>query len=130
MKHQIALFEDACKVTGDDPNTIKVFDGLPERHRRHFAAHFRMEIIVEAICKIENWVADMTNLGQPKYYPWMWVKKSNKNGSGFVLTHTDCDNARTGAGLGSRFALPTPELALYVLQQWEEDCIECSIKIR
>ena len=129
---QAHSFETACKISGTNPEVFKQIPlalskikgikfskaTLAEIQAREEVAHF-IEVVNQ------GWVANPKDGNQQTWYP-VFIS----NGSGFVLSDTAYVNAGTYADLGSRFALPTPELALYVLQQWEEDCIECSIKIR
>jgi len=111
MATKIKTFEQACKVTGDDPNKLPDVSGLSEAMGKAVIALIKLETIRKAING--KWIEDYSNSSQWKYFPWLvWVPSR----SAFV-----CTNALysyTSTYLGSRFCFETRDTARYFGEQF------------
>ena len=113
MATKIKTFEQACKVTGDDPNKLPDVSGLSEAMGKAVIALIKLETIRKAING--KWIEDYSNSSQWKYFPWLvWVPSR----SAFVYTYTDY--TRTTTYLGSRLCTDTDEKATYIGKQFSD----------
>lgn len=106
VQEQVNSFEAAYpifkKIKTKDPLWLL----LQNRKVAELSVVEKLMIVTEAIRHILNWSADYTNSDQKKWFP-VHIQK----GSGFVFSDTFCAFTYTHTDCGSRFALPTDELA-------------------
>jgi len=110
----ITSFEDALECLGEVDEYVD-YHAVVKSH--HYAL-YKLETIIKAINKIENWEPNWQNYNQKKCYPWFFL------GSPFRFFDTYYRNAFTYAGCASRLYLPSSEIATYVgkefLNLWKE----------
>jgi hypothetical protein len=119
---KIKTFEDACKVTGDDPSHV---EGITPKHLK---AYFKLCIIAKALRG--SWKPDWLDFNQYKYFPWFKIIKkdallcvgSASNGSNVGLSCLDSNNvvSCTGANYGGALASESDEIAIYFGRQFPE----------
>ncbi len=112
----IKSFKDACKKEGIDSAALPDVSMIPEEFRKAIIDCYKLFIIFKAINN--GWIADYTNPGQVKYYPWL---KVNSAGSGFDFSHSYYYYDRTGTYVGSRLCTDTKEKAIYIGKQFSEE---------
>ena len=108
---KIKTYEDALQETGrpDVPD----MSAFPEDMRKHFAALYKMVVIVEALN--EGWKPDWNNTDERKCFPWFWMSPSS-----FAFYDSNFAYVLAGAGSGSRLKLKSYELAGYCGKQFED----------
>lgn len=114
---RVTSFESACAelgMTGEDIFEIRFASPDLKGLAKSMLALFELTIICNALN--EGWVADWSDDGQRKYYPWLKFTP----GSGFRLY--GCAFVRVDSGLGARPILKTEALARYVATQFPELC--------
>ena len=91
----IFSFEDACKVTGDDPKSK--YDSSCNC-KRSYTPDEKWEIIVKAY-NPTDWKASYVDSNQKKWYPWFRYDGALGR---FVFNHSYYDNSHADAGTGVR----------------------------
>lgn len=110
ITERVKSFEDACKITGDDPTMI-----LPYPGDNDFEEAMNAVAMLFVICRAlnEGWKPDWTNSNQPKYWPWFDMF------SGSGLSCLGCDHCYSLSGVGSRLCFKTSDLAEYAGKQFK-----------
>jgi hypothetical protein len=101
---RVKSFEDACKVTGGDPESRGFTVGSTDE-----IAYKKLKTIISALN--EDWKPDWNNSNEPKYYPWFY-----QNAPGFRLHDVIC--GYTASCVGSRLCFKSRELAEYAVKQF------------
>ncbi len=105
MKTELVnTYEQACAITGDDPNNLPDVSALPELLGKSIIAAVKLTRIAQATN--DGWNADFSNVRQDKWTPWLRFVPAV---GGFVCTGTDY--TRTNTFLGARFWFPDPKTA-------------------
>ena len=128
MKTKITSFEAACKITGHNPKALPQVSMLPGGYQEYHIANHQLLVIAEGLKKeysIKNkleepWKPDYTDRNQPKYETYFWVDADKKRPSGFGFSGADYDNWHSLTYVGSRFAFPTVEMAIYFGEQFAD----------
>lgn len=108
----VTTYEEACQVTGTDPNALPDVTMLPEEDQKSVIAYCKLIVVAKALN--EGWVPDFTNGDQYKYWPWFWVERDSSGASaGLSYTNTNHTASTTDANVGSRLCFKTRELARY-----------------
>jgi len=119
---KIRTFEDACKVTGDDPSRI---EGITPKHLKAYA---KLCIIAKALRG--SWKPNWADFGQYKYFPWFKIIKKDASlcvgsansgsdvGSSCLYSYYDVLSA--SAHNGGALASESDEIAIYFGQQFAE----------
>ena len=81
---------------------------LNQKHIEALVALNRLFTIAEACNKADNFVPDLSNWNQYKWYPWF---KYDKDAAGFVYAFTDNERLYGTACIGSRLCFMTSERA-------------------
>ena len=108
---EILSFEDACKVTGDDPARLPAVIGIPLKHQKRLMADYKLSIIADALRN--NKPPDYNNLDEDKYFALFSVEANKKKPSGFGLSFSDYVYWYTASGVGVRLCFPTRELTIF-----------------
>lgn len=119
---KIKTFEDACKVTGDDPSYVEGFTP------KHLKAYAKLCIIAKALRG--SWTPDWAYFGQYKYFPWFKIIKKDASlcvggasgGSNVGLSCLTSSSvvSSTSAGCGGALASESEEIAIYFGKQFSE----------
>jgi hypothetical protein len=102
---RVKSFEDACAITGEDPNDVKFTSGKPHR-----IALEKLEVIAHALRN--GVVLSYANSNQKKWYPYfVWDQSGGGGfrfyGTGYVFTYSFTH-------VGSRLCVDTEEKAKYL----------------
>lgn len=108
---QIKTFEDACNKLGIDPTALPDVSRIPEKHRAHTIANYKLIIIAEALH--EGWEPNWDDYNEYKYYPWFRM-----SGSGFSCF--DYGDDISISYLGSRLCFKSRDIAKYAGEQFTE----------
>lgn len=127
MKSKIKTFENACKLTGRNPKALPGVSKLPKSDQDYHVADHKLLVIAEALVKeysIKNnlkkvWTPNYTD-GSVKYETRFWIEEDKSHPSGFGFSRTFCDFTFAYTCVGSRFAFPTSELAIYFGEQFKK----------
>lgn len=131
-----SAFSIACKLTGDNPKDLDLFSKLPESDY-HSAMH-QLLILAKGL-KIEYskanklpkvWEPDYNDSNQRKYETCFWVKADSERPSGFGFSFTLCDLWTTLTTVGSRFAFPTYEMAVFFGEEFEALHLKTKLEIK
>lgn len=109
ITERIKTFEDACDDQSIDNLQLELL-GLDEGATKAVVAYIKLLIITKALN--EDWVADLSNTNQYKYYPWF------KKPSGFGLAYLVYDGWVSYSTVGVRLAFKSAELAEYAGKQF------------
>jgi hypothetical protein len=109
----IKTFEQACHKIRVTTSLPELTNGCGELLKPTIAA-YKLMVIFQAIN--DGWIPDWDNTNQSKYYPWFRVLSS---GFSFSNSTYACASATTTAG--SRLCTNTPEKALYIGAQFEQE---------
>jgi hypothetical protein len=119
---KIKTFEDACKVTGDDPSYI---EGITPKHLKAYA---KLYIIAKALRG--SWKPDWADFDQYKYFPWFKIIKKDASlcvgGAdhaslvGLSCLSSNPDVSCTYADYGGALASESEEIAIYFGKQFSE----------
>lgn len=102
----VKTFEDACKITGEDPNDIKFTTGEPDE-----IAYKKLKVIRNAL--LDGKTINVHDLDKEKWYPWhKWTS------SGFRFD--DSIFGLAGAYVPARLCLDSEEKATYFGKQFIE----------
>ena len=102
---RVKTFEDACDLTGEDPEDKKFTTGTDDE-----IAYKKLKVICQALN--EGAILSFANSSQRKWRPWFqW------SGSGFRYGDALYGPGTTSAG-GSRLCFHSEELAIYAGQQF------------
>ncbi len=119
METKINSFKSACKITKRDPKVLPIVNKLPKKDQDYHIANHMLMVIAEGL-KVEYSIKNkLKKTWQPDYYNGFhyetrfWVKSDAKRSSGFGLSRTHYGDWLTNTSVGSRFAFPTSEMALY-----------------
>ena len=123
----VTNYEEARKYLGSKPNAdfsvtkrlqsnnsldlngvAHLVDEMNPRHLKALSALNKLFTIAEAWNKADNFVPDISNANQYKYYPWFVY---DKDAAGFVCAYTSYAAAYAGAKLGSRLCFKTANRA-------------------
>jgi hypothetical protein len=104
ITERIKRFEDACAITGDDPEDPKFTAGFADSN-----AFEKLKVIAKALN--EGWYPNWENSSEYKYYPWFTM-----GSSGFRLDDVSYD--RSHSTVGSRLCFKSEELARYAVAQF------------
>ena len=104
---KIKTFEDACLQLGIDPESINNLNGTPDDK-----AYQKLKIIIK--CLNGDWVCDMKNFDQPKYWPYFDLS----SGSGFVFSDSYYLFTGTSTGVGSRLCFKNRAISDYCAEQF------------
>lgn len=108
---RVKTYEDACRELSmnplDENKLMKL--GLT----KHDIAYQKLVTIAKSLN--EGWVPDVCDNSVYRWYPWF---VTNGSPSSFAFYGSHCDNARAGAGSGSRLKFRTHELAEYAAKQF------------
>ena len=110
LPNEVLSFEDACKITGDNPKKLPLVTGIAERHRKRIIADYKLSIIAEAIKN--NVPVDYTN-GKYKHFPVFYVNADKKRPSGFGLAYYGADLWHSHSVVGVRLCFPNPDMAIF-----------------
>jgi hypothetical protein len=107
---QVKTYEDAVAILAPDPELLPFLNYEGDNLE---LIGIRDQKKVEHIIKVlnEGWIADLTNDGEWRYYPWFEVSGSGLSCHAYV---SDCSDSN----VGSRLCLRSGELARYVGQQF------------
>lgn len=145
IKERIKTFEDAVNAIGEDHPLVAQYKAITNAFKEddnnlHLFAYTRIAIIAEALN--EGWRPEYTE-NEYRYYPWFglytqeeydemddddkeccrFVGRSNSNavaGCGLVCANASYGSAYSYAGIGSRLAFKSRELAIYCGKQFIE----------
>lgn len=121
MKTKIVSFEAACKITGRDPKAVPIVTHLSKKDQEYHIANHKLLVIADGL-KVEyskknklkeTWKPNYNDTNQSKYETYFWVNASDDKPSGFGFSGAHCVNWYTLTHVGSRFAFPTSEMAIY-----------------
>lgn len=115
---EIKTFEDACKATNKNPETLPDVSMLSLGMAKFILANYKLAIIAEALN--EGKKADWSNWDEWKYFPWFEIKADKTNPSGSGFSDSGYDDWFTVTDVGSRLSFRSRELALYAGKQFEE----------
>jgi len=101
----IKTFEDACKVTEEDPNDPRFSTGTADD-----IAYQKAKVITRAINI--DWTPDWNNSNQKKWWPWFRLS------SGFGFDNSIFINTATYSAVGSRLCFESKEKSDYAAQQF------------
>lgn len=108
----VTTYEEACQVTGTDPNALPDVTMLPEEDQKSVIAYCKLIVLAKALN--DGWVPAFTDGNQPKYWPWFWVERDSYGASaGLSCTYTNYAASHAYANIGSRLCFKTRELARY-----------------
>lgn len=121
MKSQITNYETACEYLKRDPLLLPDASNVDAEDKDYVIANYKLVIIAKGLIKEYSeqkgldkvWKADYSDYNQNKYYTWFGTKADPSHPSGFGFSGTGCGCTDTAADVGSRFAFPTSELAIY-----------------
>lgn len=103
---RVKTFEDACAITGDDPEADQFTEGTSDENAYH-----KLKVIIRVLN--EGWKPNWDNSNQYKWYPWFYM---NKPGFRFGVAYFS--RSRTTAFGGSRLCFSSEELAKYAGNQF------------
>jgi len=107
-KTPMVLFQESCKITGDDPKDLPYAN--PSNYRQHRANAFHMLGIIEDAKNSDDPIKFRD--GKFKYSPFFNVKEDESKPSGFGLSFTYTHCAISYARIGSRLVyMNSPEKA-------------------
>lgn len=108
----VTTYEEACQVTGTDPNALPDVTMLPEEDQKSVIAYCKLIVVAKALN--DGWVPDFTDGDQYKYWPWFWVERDS-SGAGAGLSYSYAPYAASGTAsyFGSLLCFKTRELARY-----------------
>ncbi len=109
---KIKTFEDACKVTGDDPSYVEGFTP------KHLKAYAKLCIIAKALRG--SWTPDWAYFGQYKYFPWFKIIKEAGSNVGLSCLSSRSDVSNEHASCGGALASESDEIAVYFGKQFAE----------
>ena len=119
---KIKTFEDACKVTGENPDFINTFT------LKHLKAYIKLCTIAKALNG--SWKPDWANFDEYKFFPWFNIEKKYASlcvggadrGSdvGLSCLCSDSDVSCTYADCGGALASQSEEIAIYFGKQFIE----------
>lgn len=109
---KIKTFEDACKVTGDDPSYVEGFTP------KHLKAYAKLCIIAKALRG--SWEPDWADFDQKKYFPWFKIIKEAGSIVGLSCLSSFPVVSYSGAGYGGALASESEEIAIYFGKQFVE----------
>jgi hypothetical protein len=115
---KIQNFNEACELTGRNPNLLPDVSMLPEKDRERIIAFYMLGVIQEALN--EGWSPDWKEWGERKYFPWFDVVEDKSKASGFGLSCNDYGSTRTPTTVSSRLVYKTAEIAEYAGTQFKE----------
>ena len=110
MKEWVFNFEEACAKKGISTELPDVAT-FPEYLRKHVIALYCLSVILSV--NNGDWVPDLADKSQCKYYPWFRINKEG-GASGFSLSYCGCGCAHACTCLGVRLACKNAELAEYM----------------
>ena len=110
---EILSFEDACKVTGDDPAALPVVTGVAVRHQKRQIADHKLSIIAEALRGGVGKECDYTNRNEWKYFPVFEVQADKDRPSGFGLSFGVCDHWAASSYVGVRLCFQNEDVAAF-----------------
>lgn len=120
---RIETVTEAFQACGLDPNARPDVSSFPAELQKYMLNHYELLIITKALNKLEDgtfWEPDWSNWDQYKYFPWVEVKASKENPSGFGFSSSFYVLWHSLTFAGSRLCFHSSELALYALKQFEE----------
>lgn len=110
IQERVKTLEDACEITGDDPNDKKYHEGRPKN-----CAFNRLETKIKALGS-EHEKLSFKKPNQKKWFPYFqWTD------AGFRFNDSYCVCTFSLAGAGSGLCLPTEELSKYAAIEFVED---------
>lgn len=114
--------EGILKVTGA---TMPDYTNLPEATRKKHEADFIWEQIVKALNKIANpnWVCDLSDHDQYKYWPWPVIVKDTTKPTGFAFSSADYNYANASTIVGSRLCFENSDDVMFALEKFEQQYI-------
>lgn len=136
MKTKINSFMSACKLTGDNPKDLSLFSKLPDGE--YHSANHQLLIIAKAL-KIEYsknnklpkiWEPDYNDKNQCKYETRFWIKADKNRHGGFGFSYSAYVRWNTDTDVGSRFAFPTSEIAIYFGEQFEDLHLKTKLNLK
>ncbi len=113
---EVLSFEDACKITKDDPKKLPVVTGIAARHRKRIVADYQLSIIAEALKG--NKKPNYNNTGEYKYNAVFVVKAGKKDPSGVGLSCHVCDGWLSDSHVGVRLCFPNYDIAKFFGQHF------------
>lgn len=111
IPNEVFSFNDACKITGDDPKRLPIVKGIAKRHQKRSIADYMLSIIAEAIRG--NKKADYINTDEWKYWPVFHVKANAKKPSGFGLSFFSSGTWTSDSDVGVRLCFPNRDQAIF-----------------
>lgn len=142
VTERIKTFQDALDELGADDELVKEYRALGDNARLDTVCWLRLGIIVKALN--EGWTPKFDKK-ECRYAPYFYLctqdeinemtdeEKSRvvyrsgsyaRAGGGVACAYANGDSSDTGAGVGSRLALRTLELAIYAGKQFAEEYVQ------
>lgn len=126
MKTKITSYGAACKITGRNPKALPIVNSLPKKDQDYHVANHMLLVIAEGLKKeysIQNnlkkdWTPDYND--GVHYETHFGVKAYSKRPSGFGFSYSGCAHWYAFTTVGSRFAFPTSEMAVYFGEKFEK----------
>lgn len=118
QEKKVRDYNHACEILGRNPDERPDNSKAPEVHRQYLDLHFELITIIEATNKLEEVVIDFTDPNQWKYAGCGWVKKDDKDPSGFVFSRSYYDLTHTYSYLGSRLCTGSSETAMDLFERF------------
>lgn len=108
---EVMSFEDACKITGDNPMNMPVVSGISERHKNRIIADYQLSIIAQGIRN--NVDVDYNDTDKRKHFAWFEVKADKKRCSGFGLSFVGDGGWHSFSFIGVRLCFPNSDQAIF-----------------
>jgi hypothetical protein len=108
---EVLNFEDACKITKDNPKKLPIVTGIAKRHQKRQIADYKLSIIAEAMRG--GGKADYNDAGEGKYFAVFRVKADKKRPSGFGLSCGYYDLWASGSAVGVRHCFLNSDQAIF-----------------
>jgi hypothetical protein len=108
---KIKTFEDACTKLGLNPESLPDVSMIPEKHRTHTIANYKLITIAEALN--DGWEPNWDSSNEWKYAPYFRMSSSG-------FSSVDCGYGDSISALGSRLCFKSREIAIYAGTQFTE----------
>jgi hypothetical protein len=108
---EITSFEAACKVTGDDPESLPDVSRCATRHQKRMISDYKLSIIADALRGGKN--VDYTNGSEWKHFPVFTVEADNERPSGFGLSFDCYDDWLAFSFVGVRLCFQNEDVAIF-----------------
>jgi hypothetical protein len=111
MEQFVSNFEEACALKSIS-TVLPDVSSLPKYLQKHVIATYMLSVIIGV--NNGEWMPDIKDTDQRKYYPWFRIIPDNEGPAGFRLSYGDCGYGGSGSDLGVRLACKNSYLAMFM----------------